>query len=122
MSNISIVLLSFSHIRGILCVVAAMAIFLTQDMAIKWLSGDYPLHEVVLIRSIVAIIIIVTVFLPSICLVSAMSKGTQWNHFCRLTSVVLLSCCCRCMANLSDVDLFSPGVKSVKLDGVYQKV
>ena len=37
---------------------------MTQDMAIKWLSGDYPLHELVLIRSIVAVIIIVAVFLP----------------------------------------------------------
>ena len=64
MSKISISPLRFSHIAGILCVVTAMTIFMTQDMAIKWLSGDYPLHEVILIRSAVAAIIILAVFLP----------------------------------------------------------
>ena len=48
--------------------------------------------------------------------------GEERGYFCWVVSVVRLSCCHRCMANLSDVDLFSPGVKSVKLDGVYQKV
>ena len=60
----SISLLRSSHIAGILCVVTAMTIFMTQDMAIKWLSGVYPLHEVILIRSTVAAIIILAVFLP----------------------------------------------------------
>ncbi len=41
-----------------------MTIFMTQDMAIKWLSGDYPLHEVILIRSAVATLIILAIFLP----------------------------------------------------------
>ena len=64
MSKFSISPLRFSHVAGILCVVTAMTIFMTQDMAIKWLSGDYPLHEVILIRSAVAAIIILAVFLP----------------------------------------------------------
>jgi hypothetical protein len=41
---------------------------MTQDMAIKWLSGDYPLHEMILIRSAVAATIILVVFLPFIAL------------------------------------------------------
>ena len=61
---ISAFVFRFSHITGVLCVIGAMTIFMTQDMAIKWLSGDYPLHEVILIRSIVAVIIILAVFLP----------------------------------------------------------
>jgi len=52
------------QIVGMLCVVTAMTLFMTQDMAIKLLSADYPLHEVILIRSAVAATIILTIFLP----------------------------------------------------------
>ena len=54
----------FSNIAGILCIVAAMTLFTMQDMAIKWLSGDYPLHEIILIRSAVAAIVILAILLP----------------------------------------------------------
>ena len=60
----SITLLRFSNIAGILCIVAAMTLFTMQDMAIKWLSGDYPLHEIILIRSAVAAIVILAILLP----------------------------------------------------------
>jgi drug/metabolite transporter (DMT)-like permease len=64
MSKMSITLLRFSNIGGILCIVAAMTLFTVQDMAIKWLSGDYPLHEIILIRSAVAAIVILAILLP----------------------------------------------------------
>ena len=40
---------------GIACVVGAVTIFVLQDALIKWLSGDYPLHEIVLVRAVSAI-------------------------------------------------------------------
>ena len=40
---------------GIACVVAAVTIFVLQDALIKWLSGDYPLHEIVLVRAVSAV-------------------------------------------------------------------
>ncbi len=49
---------------GILCVVGAVLTFSTQDMAIKWLSGDYPLHQIILTRASVAIILTLSVFVP----------------------------------------------------------
>ena len=61
---ISVLFLRFSHIAGILCIVGALTAFTAQDMAIKWLSGTYPLHEMILIRSAVALIIIFVIFLP----------------------------------------------------------
>ena len=64
MPKMSISLLRFPNIAGILCIVTAMTLFMTQDMAIKWLSGDYPLHEIILIRSAVAAIIILVILLP----------------------------------------------------------
>ena len=40
---------------GIACVVAAVTIFVLQDALIKWLSGAYPLHEIVLVRAASAV-------------------------------------------------------------------
>ena len=49
------------RILGIVCVVGAITLFVLQDALIKWLSGDYPLHEIVLVRAASAIA--VTLFL-----------------------------------------------------------
>ena len=51
-------------IGGILCVLAAGATFSASDMLIKTLSGDYPLHQIVLIRAIIALVIILGIFMP----------------------------------------------------------
>ncbi len=53
-----------SNLLGIGCVVAAVLVFTTQDMAIKWLSGDYALHQIVLIRALIAITITLAIFVP----------------------------------------------------------
>ncbi|MGI9336307.1 MAG: DMT family transporter [Gammaproteobacteria bacterium] len=39
---------------GIACIVGAMFSFTTQDALIKWLSGGYPLHEIVFVRAVLA--------------------------------------------------------------------
>lgn len=49
---------------GILCVVAAGFNFSIVDMLIKTFSGDYPLHQIVFIRAVVALTIILGVFVP----------------------------------------------------------
>lgn len=49
---------------GILCAVGASAVFAVNDVAIKFLSGDYALHQVVLIRSLVGIAFVLTVIVP----------------------------------------------------------
>lgn len=49
---------------GIACVTVATITFTTQDMAIKWLSGDYPLHQIVLIRATVALAFTLALFVP----------------------------------------------------------
>lgn len=53
-----------SNLTGILCVVGAMVAFTTNDMAVKWLSGGYPLHEIVFFRSSIAIVITLAVLVP----------------------------------------------------------
>jgi drug/metabolite transporter (DMT)-like permease len=42
------------QLRGMVCIVLAMTVFSVQDVGIKWMSGDYPLHQVVLVRASVA--------------------------------------------------------------------
>lgn len=40
---------------GILCLIAGIAIFSVQDLILKKLSGDYPLHQAMVLRSLTAL-------------------------------------------------------------------
>jgi drug/metabolite transporter (DMT)-like permease len=44
-----------SALTGILALVAGIAVFSVQDLILKLLSGDYPLHQAMLLRSLTAI-------------------------------------------------------------------
>ena len=52
------------RVTGIACVIGAMALFSINDMTIKFLSGDYALHQVVLVRSVVALAMLLGVIVP----------------------------------------------------------
>ena len=43
-----------SKVLGVVCVIGAVTAFVIQDVAMKWLSGDYALHELVFVRSVIA--------------------------------------------------------------------
>ena len=43
-----------SKVLGIVCVVSAVIVFTLQDVTMKWLSGSYALHQIVFVRSIIA--------------------------------------------------------------------
>tara|TARA_A100001037_G_C15149657_1_gene638356 strand:- start:1443 stop:2486 length:1044 start_codon:yes stop_codon:yes gene_type:complete len=46
------------HVRlGILCIFGGVSALTLQDALIKWLSGTFPLHEITLARSVVAVVI-----------------------------------------------------------------
>jgi len=47
---------------GILCAIGAATAFSLNDMAIKFLSGDYPLHQIVFVRASIGLIITLVVF------------------------------------------------------------
>jgi len=49
---------------GALCAFGASASFTLNDMSVKSLSGGYPLHEVILIRSLVALAVLLAVIVP----------------------------------------------------------
>ena len=44
-----------NHTLGILCAVTGIVAMSIMDVVIKWLSPDYPLHEIILVRTIVAL-------------------------------------------------------------------
>ncbi len=51
-------------ILGIACVVGAALAFSFNDLAMKWLSGDYPLHQITLLRGLVATLVTLALFVP----------------------------------------------------------
>jgi drug/metabolite transporter (DMT)-like permease len=53
-----------ANFAGILFAMAAATAFSLNDVAIKWLSGDYPLHQITFIRGLVAIVVTLAVFVP----------------------------------------------------------
>lgn len=59
---------SFGTIRpgiiGIFCVLGAALSFSTVDMLIKTMSDTYSLHQIVMVRSIVATMVILAIFVP----------------------------------------------------------
>ncbi len=55
--------LSFTSI-GVICALIASVSFTLNDVGIKFLSGDYPLHEVVLFRAGVGLIITLAIMMP----------------------------------------------------------
>ncbi len=46
-------------IQGVLCIVFGMVVLSLQDSLIKYMSGDYPLHQIVFSRSCIAILLTV---------------------------------------------------------------
>lgn len=53
-----------NRLSGILAIVAAMALFSMTDMSIKFLSGGYALHQIIMIRSVIALAILCGVIMP----------------------------------------------------------
>ena len=50
---------SSAKVQGVLCLVFGMVVLSLQDSLIKWMSGDYPLHQIVFTRSCIAIVLTV---------------------------------------------------------------
>ena len=50
---------SSARVQGVLCLVFGLVALSFQDSLIKWMSGDYPLHQIVFTRSCIAILLTV---------------------------------------------------------------
>lgn len=78
---------------GALCAALAVSLFSANDMAIKVLSGDYALHQVVMLRSMAGMVMLLAVMLP-------LAGGFPALRTRRL-GLHLLRGCCVVFANMS---------------------
>ena len=53
-----------NNLIGISSAIIASVFFSVNDMTVKFLSGDYALHQIILIRSIIAMAVLMTVIAP----------------------------------------------------------
>ena len=53
-----------TNMIGILSAAGAATVFSVNDVVIKFLSGDYALHQVVLIRSVIGMVLLLTFIFP----------------------------------------------------------
>lgn len=78
---------------GTVCALGAVLVFSANDVTIKFLSGDYALHQVVLIRSVIGLAVILSFIVP-------LTDGRRVFHTRRLR-VHLLRGLCVVMANMT---------------------
>ena len=54
-----------SDLLGKICIICAMICFTSGDVIIKYLNNQYPLHQVIFIRSIVALLFTLILLTPN---------------------------------------------------------
>lgn len=57
-------LIQTGPVTAALCAMAAVTFFTLNDVSIKLLSGGYALHQIMLIRSIIGILVLLCIFMP----------------------------------------------------------
>jgi drug/metabolite transporter (DMT)-like permease len=76
-------------IAGIACVLGAVTAFSINDVAIKFLSGGYALHQIVLIRSVIGLGLMIGVFMPLAGGTAALRMRRLHLHLARALMIVL---------------------------------
>lgn len=74
---------------GMLCAIGAALAFSLNDVTIKFLSTGYPLHQIVLARSCVAFILVLTIIIPLEGGIAALKTKRPMTHLLRGFFVVL---------------------------------
>ena len=71
-----------------LCAILAVTFFSINDMLIKFLSGGYALHQIVLLRSTIGMIILLAIFMPISGSFSVLKTKRLGMHLLRGSCVV----------------------------------
>ncbi|MEO1795692.1 MAG: DMT family transporter [Pseudomonadota bacterium] len=74
---------------GVLCASLAAILFTANDTVLKFLSGDYALHEVVLIRSVIGLLVACAIIFPFAGGWSVLRTRRPLAHFFRGMCIVL---------------------------------
>ncbi|MDT8858061.1 DMT family transporter [Paracoccaceae bacterium Fryx2] len=80
-------------LAGILSAVGASCVFSVNDVSIKFLSGDYALHQVVLTRSLIGLAVMLAVVLPFSGGFAVLRTGKLRLHLIRGGFVVFSNLC-----------------------------
>ena len=75
-------------LTGALCAAAAVVCFSVNDTAVKFLSGDYALHQVVLIRSLFGLAVMLGLMMPVTGGPAALATRRLGMHLLRAACVV----------------------------------
>lgn len=78
---------------GALCAVGASAAFTVNDMAVKFLSPDMALHQVILIRSVIALALVMVLVMPLTGGFRQMRTKRPIIHMMRGAMVLLANVC-----------------------------
>jgi len=78
-----------ASMSGAAWALASVFAFSTNDMLIKFLSGDYPLHQIILIRSLVGMVVVLAVILPLSGGIGSVRTKRLGLHLLRGLAVVL---------------------------------
>jgi len=70
------------QLGGIVCIVTGVTVILGNDVAIKWMSADYPIHQLVFTRSLIAIPLTLAILQFEGGL-RALRTRHPWLHACR---------------------------------------
>jgi drug/metabolite transporter (DMT)-like permease len=82
-----------NNLLGVLCAIGGALCFSVNDMAIKFLSGDYALHQVVLMRAAIAMIVTLALIVPLSGGLACLRTRRPGVHLIRGGCVVLANMC-----------------------------
>ena len=74
---------------GVTCALVASFSFSINDMLIKLMSGGYPLHQIVFVRALVALILTMLIVVPLDGGIQALRTRRPWAHVVRGLCVVV---------------------------------
>lgn len=82
-----------NNLLGALCAMGAALCFSINDMAIKFLSADYALHQVVMIRAMLALALTLAIAVPLSGGLACLRTGRIGMHLLRGCCVVVANMC-----------------------------
>ena len=82
-----------SKFISVVCTVVAVMCFSSNDVGIKLLSGGYPLHQIVLLRTVIGMTILLLVLMPFNGGLGALRTSRLTLHICRGLCVVVANMC-----------------------------
>ena len=82
-----------ARVTGILCAMGAVFLFSLNDVTIKLLSGDFALHQVVLIRSLIGLTVLLALIVPFQGGYSVLRTRRLGLHLLRGFCVVMANMC-----------------------------